>query len=176
MLAKVILWVLSFIPHVDICREPGVVYLRRYYLLGGPRYGLRKWFPWNAYLHTFYQSDEPVPHNHPWVWAKSLILRGAYLEHRFPGEPPCTSEARTGKACPNHPRVSTYERLCCYTRGRWNHLECNTFHWVDLITPTVWTLFISGPRMQEDHANAWGFYTPQGFIPWGQYKTEKHDH
>ncbi len=83
MLAKVILWLLSFLPHIVIERPKGVPYLTRYYLLGGPRYGLRKWFPFNAYLHQFHSSDAPVPHNHPWAWAKSLILRGAYLEHRM---------------------------------------------------------------------------------------------
>ncbi len=151
MLAQVILWLLSFIPHTVIQREAGVPYLTRYYLLGGPRYGVRKLFPWNVYLHCFHTSDEPVPHNHPWVWAKSLILRGAYLEHR-------------GVRFPKH---------VVYTKGRWNRLARETFHWVELITPTVWTLFISGPRVKEDYANAWGFYTSQGLIPWGQYKGHK---
>jgi hypothetical protein len=175
MLGKVILWLLSWIPHIMIERPKGTPYLTRYYLLGGPRDGLRKYFPWNVYLHCFHASDEPVPHNHPWEWAKSLILMGAYLEHRIEGLPPCTSEARSGKACPNHSRIagSKHERFV-YTPGKWNTLHADSFHWVDLITPTVWTLFITGPRMSPSHEGAWGWQTPQGYVPEHEYKKAHH--
>lgn len=131
-------------PHVDIYREPGVLYLRRYYLLGGPRLGPQPWWRrWNLYLHCFFTSDEPTPHNHPWG-GYSLILRGSYWEYRLPGR---------GKR---------------FRPGDVNYIAPDTFHYVTLLTDRVWTLFLSGPRTQD-----WGFMTDHGYVDWYTYTNGK---
>jgi hypothetical protein len=138
---------LNRIPHVDIYREPGVLYLRRYYLLGGPRLGTQPWYKrFNLYLHCFFTSDDPVPHNHPWAgW--SLILRGAYWEHRLEGG---------------------LLRGRLFSSGHINRLGCDTFHYVNLCSERVWTLFVAGPRK-----TSWGFMTSDGFVDWKTYTKGK---
>lgn len=164
LIYRFVLWLLHFIPHYTIYRSAGVPYLTRYYLLGGPRtqnnpdgtpltrmQRLRNRLPWNPFLHCFHSSDEPIPHNHPWAGI-SIILRGSYLEWR-PSE--------------FHPELG----LCdgrALRPGDVNRLEADTFHWVELQTPEVWTLFFAGPRMQE-----WGFQTSEGFVEWREYKKRR---
>lgn len=157
MIRSFVLWLLHFIPHTVIVREEGVPYMTRYYLLGGPRdansryskayFSLAHWFKWNIFLHCFHSSDEPVPHNHPWP-GTSIILRGSYLEWR-----------PSGNGCFDGRTLRP---------GDVNHLEPETFHWVELMTPKVWTLFFAGQRIQD-----WGFQTPEGFIPWRKYKVRR---
>jgi hypothetical protein len=87
--------------------------------------------PFGIYLHHFYRGDEdPELHNHPWKWALSLILSGAYVEEREEGD---------------HLRSA----------GRFNFIRYDTFHRVTLKEPVlkpVWTLFTVGPRV-----SSWGF-------------------
>lgn len=164
MIRRFVLWLLHFIPHVVIKREANVPYLTRYYLLGGPRtqnnpdgkpltriQRLRNWLPINPFLHCFHSSDEPVPHNHPWS-GMAIILKGSYLEWR-----PSTL----------HPELGCFDgRLL--RPGDVNRLKPDTFHWVELQTPEVWSLFFAGTRVQE-----WGFKAPDGFIPWRIYKDRR---
>jgi len=112
-------WLLDTIPHVTICREGGIPYLTRWYLLGQDREN-RKW-PVNLYLHCFHSSDESIPHNHPWRFAISLILKGRYLEFR-------------NGVC----RV--------FRAGNINFIRRDDYHYVKLGKP-VWTLFLAGPRV-----------------------------
>lgn len=135
------------VPHTNIYRESDVLYLTRFYLLGGPRIGAQPWWRrWNLYLHVFHVSDDPVPHSHPWN-GYSLILNGKYFEWRW----------ENGK------RSGRY-----YKRGQINRLATNTFHYVLLETPRVWTLFLAGPRRQS-----WGFMTEDGFVDWHTYTNGK---
>jgi hypothetical protein len=132
-LKTLIVWLLGFLPYVTIRGENGVPYMTRYYLLGGPRYDSKR--RWNLFIHCFHTSDQRVPHNHPWSWAYSLIFWGWYCEWR------------NGKAKVFRP-------------GDINSLKADTFHYVHLLTPSVWTLFLAGPRIQD-----WGFLDNGEVIP-----------
>jgi len=143
-----VLWLLNFLPHRTIMRgeEP---YLSRYYLLGGPRTdkngkAKRHWLPFNLFLHCFHASDEPPAHNHPWGWARSLILKGAYRESRLVGRLQCGTE------------VTIHHT---YHPGDINAIGHDTFHYVTLLTPEVWSLFLVGRNV-----SGWGFITPEGEV------------
>lgn len=107
----------------------------------------------SLYLHHFWAPDaDPAPHNHPWPWAVSLILSGAYVEVRF------------GRGS----RV--------YSLGRLNWIWADTFHRVDTLLPEpgepgVWTLFLVGAKRaksdREGVVGSWGF-AEGTFIPWRQ--------
>lgn len=113
----------------------GSLYLRRIYLL-----------PF-MYLHLIAQADDDRHlHNHPWVWARSLILRGGYLEN-FHDQP------RTG--------------WTWRTRGSWVKLGSSLYHRIALVEPGTWTLFVSGPRTQS-----WGFMTSKGHVDFKEYFTK----
>lgn len=122
-----------------------VPYLTRYYLLGGPRTeGMdpdpdaprerKKWF--GLYLHRFHRSDDATElHNHPWKWAISLVLKAGYVEFRkqeFAGDP-----------------WIQYREV---RPGALNWLTDRDFHRVELDRGDAWTLFLTGPRVQD-----WGF-------------------
>jgi hypothetical protein len=127
---------LALLPHRTIYRN-GEKYLTRYYLLGGKRRGWRKLLPFNLYIHCFHASDEQPAHNHPWSWSRSLILRGSYREARVIGQ-----LQGGGEVVLHH----------TYGVGQVNCINADTWHYVTLQTPEVWTLFFAGPRVQ-----CWGF-------------------
>ncbi len=161
MIRRAILWLLAFIPHVTIYREAGVPYMTRYYLLGGPRTGKgasgwRKHLPGNVFLHCFHASDMPIPHNHPFP-GTSLILKGRYREYRA-----------IPTTCDLYSREGAVYASRDLGPGDLNQLDAETYHWVELLTPEVWTLFVAGARVQD-----WGFLTSEGHVPWRQYKARR---
>jgi hypothetical protein len=103
-----------------------------------------------VYLHRFLRSDDDrALHDHPWPSA-SIILDGCYIEHE-PGDvrlmrPPGTITIR----------------------------EPSSAHRVQLLTDPshddrelpVWTLFLTGDRVRD-----WGFYCPQGWVPWQDFTS-----
>ncbi len=125
-----------------IYRGDNTLYLTRFYVFRKPR----TWLP-SIYIHCFHASDEDQElHNHPWRRSLSLILSGVYKE-----------EFRD-----KNNKVQT--RIL--SPGRFNYIPANKFHRVDLITPTVWTLFISGERVQR-----WGFWNRDTgeYTDWQKY-------
>lgn len=110
-----------------IMRSDDIPYLTRYYLY-------RKTMPWqpSLYLHCFHASDEDVElHSHPWNQSYSLILSGSYQEEYL-----------------NNGVVK--KRIL--KPGMVNCISHDKFHRVDLLTPEVWTLFLSGSK-----TTTWGF-------------------
>ncbi len=122
-------------------REPNIrigggdVYLERWHVI--PR---NRWF--NVYLHRFLRSDDDrALHDHPWV-NLSVLLRGAYLEHRPGGDAPALR--RAGAMVLRGPA---------------------TAHRIELIEERpVWTLFLTGPKVRE-----WGFHCPAGWRHWAVF-------
>lgn len=101
-------------------------YLNRYFLAG--------WFPGARqhapaiFLHHFLASDpRDHVHSHPWA-ATSLLLVGAYREHR------CDDAGR-----------ETVRELHA---GDVNVLAPTDRHRIELITPDVWTLFLVSDVLQ----------------------------
>lgn len=121
---------------------------------GEERDYLRRWWIWprnrwaNAYLHVFHRSDDArAVHDHPW-FNVSIILRGRYREHFHDG----TSKVRK----PGHVVFRSARAL----------------HRLELLTPAVTTIFLTGPRVRT-----WGFQTPdKGWIPhtaWDAYVAKQ---
>ena len=125
----------------------GELYLLRFYLFGrAPNPKSAKeftdfkprltWLPITFYLHRFYRADdERALHNHPWSWSLSLILSGGY------------EEERRGK--PN--------RLV--RAGRFNWISHKSFHRLERLLGTTWSLFIAGPKV-----SSWGFLRGDGSV------------
>lgn len=95
-------------------------------------------------IHHIWRDDaDPHFHNHPWQWAKFLIVSGGYLEAREEGE-----------------RV----RLTMMRPGDVNHLTADTYHRVTEVQPGTMTLGILGPRTQ-----GWGFKVDGALVPFKEY-------
>lgn len=127
----------------------GEPYLLRWYLTPTGKGKFAKWyrryFP-GVFLHCFLASDSDRGwHSHPWHWAKSLILKGAYLESR-PGPPMRWSDWR--------------DVWLRYNPGDVNTIRLGDYHKVKLLTPKVWTLFVVGPL----HGQEWSFMNEKGEV------------
>jgi hypothetical protein len=121
----------AMVPKQQIDRPGGVRYLDRYYV-GGWSPATRRPGP-AVFLHHFLGSDDTMTvHSHPWVWAASLILVGAYREYR----------------CDPEGAVSVRD----YLPGEVNILQPGDRHRIELLTEDVWTLFLAGAFGQ-----AWAF-------------------
>ena len=72
-----LMWITSFLP-ARVISDNGHPYLERYYVC--TLLGVR------IYLHRFVGSDpDRGVHDHPWAWARSIVLAGWYLEERRTG-------------------------------------------------------------------------------------------
>ena len=93
----------------------------------------------NVYLHQFlHDDDDRALHDHPWP-SVSICVKGRLRD---------ITESRRreigfgGVAI----RRSTHA------------------HRIELLTPTAWTLFLTGPTLRE-----WGFHCPQGWVHWRDF-------
>ncbi len=142
MINKLLYKYTSELPCRLIPRKGGEPYLERYYV--GHLFGV------TFYLHRFVSSDqEEHLHNHPWEWAKSLILSGSY------------DEEVVIDLCANLHNG-------CYTTTRtvrfWNDIGPNHFHRIANAKPGTWSLFFHGKRQrvkvgQCSVSKGWGFLT-----------------
>ena len=129
-------------PHKIIIRPDGAPYMRRWHLI--PR---NPWF--NVYLHNIMGSDYAKdPHDHPWAWFASIVLRGAYVEEIY----------RKRDRGVRLDRIPVRKAGRAYVAGR-GHL-----HRVRVLRSPVWTLFITGHAIKE-----WGFHTSKGWVRKDQY-------
>lgn len=127
--------------------QGGKPYLTRWPLLGGD--GAKR-APWplglsqrNVFIHWIRASDGPAVHNHPYAWCWSFLLWGSYLETRV---------------MPMTPGFDT-ERVV--SAGQTNRISDDIFHTLRLVTPSVWSVFVTGPK----HGGGWGFLVDGEFIP-----------
>lgn len=128
----------------------GSPYLTRYRLIDlGKEIG-------RLYIHRFHRGDEdPELHDHPWHGI-SLILAGGYIEERvvydFDGD--------GGRSI----------RVRRFGPGSLNVILPTTFHRVDLIGKSAWTLFATGPIVKS-----WGFASRDGqvFTHWKTFVAAK---
>ncbi|HYE79199.1 MAG TPA: hypothetical protein VEI97_14545 [bacterium] len=124
----------------------GTPYLERYHVASAGQV--------NVYLHRFVGDDAPgVLHDHPWPLALSLILWGAYREERLEQI---------------HHAVTRWRVL---GPGRLNLIRGNDHHRVELVSPEVWTLFVTLGKTK-----GWGFLTGFGgatiHTPWRTFLGE----
>jgi len=135
----------KYLPSRSIERRDGKLYLTRYYIFRKPV----SWMP-SIYLHEFHSSDEDSElHSHPWKYSVSFLLYGRYKEY-IRGKRGV--ESRILKS------------------GDINFVAQNKFHRVDLLTESVWTLFISGPKVSD-----WGFWNQKTgeYLPWREHIRRK---
>jgi hypothetical protein len=137
-----------FRPRLDVAPK-GKPYLIRWYLTPAGKGRFAKWYRRHLpgiFLHCFLDSDPDRGwHSHPWKWAKSLILKGSYIESR-PGPPMPWSDWR-----------DVWTRL---DPGDVNTLRIGDYHKVKLLTHKVWTLFVVGPL----HGGEWAFMNEKGEV------------
>jgi len=137
---------LELFPKEEIWGEGGI-YLTRYTLLHlGRRFVRLK-------LHRFHRADEdPEPHNHPWQFGLSLILKGGYTEEVW------------------DPTTASF-RVLTHMPGEFNFIRHQTYHRVThLHAEEVWTLFLTGPLV-----SSWGFLDlkTKMHVPWKQFIKAK---
>lgn len=150
-------------------KEP---YLERYYIAWpDSEKRQRKDIPFNCFLHRFMRSDDPVFHNHPWKWYRTVILKGGYWEHT-----PWGTEWRGV----GHTRYVVGDKLVPYPRSITIPIKLGTntishkfslihqdLHWVEVPKPgETWTLFIRG----RDHGKDWGFVPRVDTGKWIQHE------
>lgn len=137
----------QFLKRFDINDAKGRLYLRRWYLLQMPWFGI--------YLHKIAQPDkDPDMHDHPWSFV-SLVLLGGYEE-----------QLSVGPAA---------VRLWVPRKRGWLSLafrRATDVHRIrELWRVPTWTLVLVGRRVRE-----WGFQTDRGFVPWRDYLLNKATH
>lgn len=112
----------SFFRRFDIHRPGEPVYLRRYYLVSTPWFGI--------YLHAIRLPDpDRDPHDHPWTFA-SLVLWGGYGEELHLGE--------------GVQRARRYWRRLTLHRMR-----AEQAHRINYVLPNTWSLVFVGRRRRE---------------------------
>jgi hypothetical protein len=101
----------------------------------------------HLYVHRFHRSDQDVAlHNHPWKWARSLILAGGYSEER-------TTFAVRGLPRTKDLNFGLVERVV-RRPGDLVRIDEHDFHRVDLLEHDSWSLFLAGPKT----GRSWGFW------------------
>jgi hypothetical protein len=126
-------------------RDPSVVHLRRRRVIQTPLFGI--------YLHHIYQPDsDRDPHDHPWPFV-SIMLRGGYSEEVW--------QVKAGELGAT-PRTIARRRWSAHGTG------LRVAHIIRTLRPGTVTLVLTGR-----HSRTWGFWTPQGFVPWMRYVAAK---
>lgn len=138
-----------FWPHHTLM-QGGKPYLTRWPLLGGD--GVKR-APWplgkskrNVFVHWIRASDGPAVHNHPYTWCWSFLLWGKYLETRRPRK---------------IDGITKFIEERVVGAGQINYISSEVFHTLKLVTPSVWSIFTTGPK----HGLGWGFLVDGQFIP-----------
>lgn len=139
-----------------VYREDGQTpYIVRWHLLH------TKWF--RVMIHHILCTDETLcPHDHPWNFI-SIILKGAYTEHRFEQDFPRYSfdSALERKGGRYHTR--TY-----YPAGSILYRPAATAHRLEVAEgKTTWTMVITSSKKRR-----WGFWSLGRFIPHKEFGSK----
>lgn len=132
-------------PPDETVGDPLAPHIRRWVIYRG------RWF--QIVLHQWLKSDPPVPHDHSW-WNVSVRLRGRAIEFNK-SEQHFHREAGWGEIHTGLPMRRVRFR------------RATDRHFVELVTPTMWTLFITGPHVRE-----WGYWKRGQFISWRNYRGQ----
>lgn len=152
---KLIEWFAGFFPKKTVYgttpdkREELGPLLIRYYLFNGGDH-----FP-SLYLHKLVRSDDGRDlHDHPW-WFWTFLLTGAYFEempYEFLDKKKGIIDTFT---------IERREPFRFYFREpTWTHRL--------ILDRPVWTLVLRGTPERD-----WGFYTPEGWVRWEEYKGDR---
>lgn len=124
------------------------------------------WLP-NLYLHCFLRDDDDrALHDHP-SWAASLMLRGAYVEHRIAegGIHHRTRYTAGALRFMGTLHAHRVELLPQWWTADDFDTACDKYHADPDKRACCWTLFLFGPSVRE-----WGFHCPErGWVPWYEF-------
>lgn len=146
-------------PYTHIVHD-GSTYMERYWLFNSYERGPEKqeqskytWFPWNIRIHWIRRADmADHMHDHPWN-ARTIILRGGYVEKRMDWAALASGEAGE--------KYLTFKRLPGDTAA----LKFGEYHHISHVQPDgAWTLFITGP-----YKGTWGFMVDGVKVKWRTY-------
>lgn len=100
---------------------------------------------WGVFLHWIFETDsDRDPHDHPWNFL-TVILRGGYSEEvTYPGG---------------------IRDAFFWQRWSWHRVPVTVAHKIVSISDRTVTLVVTGRRTR-----VWGFWTPEGWVPWRDYK------
>lgn len=145
-------------PYFDIVKD-GQTYMHRWWLFNPYGYESRqprhRWCPISIRVHHIVKPDEDRHlHDHPWN-ARTIILRGSYLEE----VPPVKGSSPAGGFRPGQ-RVGRFRQ-----QGDTARIGFGQFHRIAHVSAGgVYTLFISGPNR-----GTWGFLVGGQKVPWREY-------
>jgi hypothetical protein len=146
-------WLLAFTtPYRHIKGADGSIYMYRYWLFNrcdSPRH-VKRW-P-SIRLHHIVRPDmDRHPHDHPWTWARTFVLRNWYAEEvPYNAVPPFVTATVTRKA------------------GYTGVLRHGSYHRIaEVAEGGVWTLFVTGPKV-----DSWGFLVDGRRVEYRDYLGE----
>lgn len=140
-------WLMAFtVPYRHIKGADGSVYMYRYWLFNrydSPKHAKR--WPSIRLHHIMREDIDRHSHDHPWTWARTIIMKGWYIEER-PGDPLAyvREAGHTGLL-----RHGSYHRIAEVSEGG------------------VWTLFVTGPKV-----DSWGFLVDGKRVEYRDYLGE----
>jgi len=168
-------------PYFNLKHEDGSPYMYRYWLIPDieekPGCYVAKWwknplvwvcqkFGIAVRIHRIVSPDDTRHmHDHPW-WFISIVLRGFYVERvpMFKRHLPSIARVMEDDGATIR-RPEPYKQVI-RKRGSIIFKKPSERHAISNISiGGVYTLFITGPWTQK-----WGFYTPEGKVPWDQYE------
>lgn len=119
--------------------------------------------PVGIFLHSIPARDPGLDlHDHPWPFA-TLILWGGYTDE-VEETRRAVERART---VADHPQLPcTPGRARTFRRGSIHRGRTHEAHRITSVEPHTWTLVVRGRREGDQ---AWGFYTPDGWVDWRDY-------
>lgn len=161
-------------PYTDIERdnEPGVIYLRRWFLYPRDKdFGKNKG-KGRLYLHKFYLGDsDDFLHDHPWRFSSLILTRGYWEETAYSAKDKALSWLR-----------NEYEPLLVYNESA-KELRIRKFYsrfsllkrpaeWRHRVilkdTKPVWTIVKTGVKERS-----WGFWIHGKMCPWRNFHNGK---
>lgn len=150
-------------PHFVIYQD-GEPYLYRRFVVPRNRF-------FNIYLHKFVKSDyDEALHDHPW-WFMSVILKGAYWEHRADRRESARSRRTAGSIAIRS--AKTAHRVELERDEEWidpaDMPDADGWYPLHFTEKPVWTLFLTGPKIRD-----WGFHCPKGWMPWQEFTDGPH--
>lgn len=166
---RILYWLTSHLP-CRIISDDGKPYLERYYLC--TVFGVR------FYLHRFVGSDPAARglHDHPWRWARSVVLSGWYCEYRPDG----MHKVRWFNKISGdtfHRVVLPVAHIKSWASGKWCAVDepCWTlfFHDAEYVKP--WGFMRAGKWQAHNHPKD-GRGTPDAWwkkVPNGKYEPRR---
>lgn len=152
-------------------------YMARYWLFNAypeSSQDRKRWsFPWSIRLHHIKRPDaERDLHDHPWN-ARTIILRGGYIEQRLlKQDDPTRAEALRRAGLPTDTKAELTEYFSRF-RGQTATIRHNEYHAITSLLDDrlgVWTMFISGPWLGD-----WGFLRNGTKVWWRTYLKDKEE-